>query len=315
MKKAEKEKVVQDFAEKLRRCQGLVVTTYMGLDAGQMATLRKQLKGQGVEFRVIKNTLFARALEKVGFDGELQKRLKGPLAIAVGYDDPLTAVKALHQLRKDYEVLSLLWGIVEGTVYEGGQLEALASLPSREQMMAEVLQALLAPLSGLVSLPILMLWELTAVLDAVIQKRQETDKEGGSEMAAVTPKVQELVDAIKGMTLMELKQLLDVLKEEFGITGIAAPVAVAAPSAAAPAAEAPAAVEEKTEFKVILKAVGDQKLQVIKAVREVVPGLGLKEAKDLVEQTPSVLREGVSKEEAQKIKEKLEAVGATVEIE
>jgi large subunit ribosomal protein L7/L12 len=315
MKKAEKEKVVQDFAEKLRRCQGLVVTTYMGLDAGQMATLRKQLKGQGVEFRVIKNTLFARALEKVGFDGELQKRLKGPLAIAVGYDDPLMAVKALHQLRKDYEVLSLLWGIVEGTVYEGGQLEALASLPSREQMMAEVLQALLAPLSGLVSLPILMLWELTAVWDAVIQKRQETAKEGGSEMAAVTPKVQELVDAIKGMTLMELKQLLDVLKEEFGITGIAAPVAVAAPSAAAPAAEAPAAVEEKTEFKVILKAVGDQKLQVIKAVREVVPGLGLKEAKDLVEQTPSVLREGVSKEEAQKIKEKLEAVGATVEIE
>jgi len=108
-------------------------------------------------------------------------------------------------------------------------LEALANLPSREQMMAEVLQALLAPLSGLVSLPILMLWELTAVLDAVIQKRQETAKEGGSEMAAVTPKVQELVEVIKGMTLMELKQLLDVLKEEFGITGIPAPVAIRCP--------------------------------------------------------------------------------------
>jgi len=74
-------------------------------------------------------------------------------------------------------------------------------------------------------------------------------------------------------------------------------------------------VEEKTEFKVILKAAGDQKLQVIKAVREVVPGLGLKEAKELVESVPSVLRDGVSKEEAQAIKEKLEAVGATVEIQ
>ncbi|MEJ7613755.1 50S ribosomal protein L7/L12 [Fervidibacter sacchari] len=133
-------------------------------------------------------------------------------------------------------------------------------------------------------------------------------------MAAST-KVQELFEALKGLTLLELKQLVDLFKEEFGVTA-AAPVAVAAPvPAAAPAAEAAAAVEEKTEFKVILKAVGDQKLQVIKAIREVVPGLGLKEAKDLVESAPSVVREGVSKEEAQKIKEKLEAVGATVEIQ
>ena len=131
-------------------------------------------------------------------------------------------------------------------------------------------------------------------------------------MAAAT-KVQELVDAIKGMSLLELKQLVDALKEEFGITGVA-PVAVAAPGAPTAVAETPPA-EEKTEFKVVLKSAGEQKLQVIKAVREVVPGLGLKEAKDLVESAPSVLRDGVSKEEAQQIKEKLEAVGAVVEIE
>lgn len=123
-----------------------------------------------------------------------------------------------------------------------------------------------------------------------------------------------MFEALKGLTLLELKQLVDLFKEEFGVTA-AVPVAAAAAPTAAPAAEAAAAVEEKTEFKVILKAVGDQKLQVIKAIREVVPGLGLKEAKDLVESAPSVVREGVSKEEAQKIKEKLEAVGATVEIE
>jgi large subunit ribosomal protein L7/L12 len=315
MPKPEKVRMVQELVEKLRRCKGLVVTTYMGLDAGQMAVLRRQLKGQGVEFKVIKNTLFARALAQVGFDGDLARRLRGPLAIAVGYDDPVIAVKAIHQLRKDYEALSLLWGIVEGQVYEGAQLEALATLPTRDEMMTEVLGALFSPLYGLLGLLDTMLWQLTAVLEAVLKARLETPEEGGSEMAVVSPKVQELVEVIKGMTLLELKQLLDALKEEFGITGIAAPVAVAAPSgAAAPAAEAPA-VEEKTEFKVILKAAGEQKLQVIKAVREVIPGLGLKEAKDLVEQAPSVLKDGVSKEEAQKIKEKLEAVGATVEIQ
>ncbi|MGQ9462350.1 MAG: 50S ribosomal protein L7/L12 [Candidatus Fervidibacter sp.] len=131
---------------------------------------------------------------------------------------------------------------------------------------------------------------------------------------AATSKVQELFEALKGLTLLELKQLTDLFKEEFGVTA-AAPVAVAAAPTAVSAAEVSAPAEEKTEFKVTLKSAGDQKLQVIKAVREVVPGLGLKEAKDLVEGAPSVLKEGVSKEEAQKIKEKLEAVGATVEIE
>ncbi|MCS7191671.1 MAG: 50S ribosomal protein L7/L12 [Armatimonadetes bacterium] len=129
---------------------------------------------------------------------------------------------------------------------------------------------------------------------------------------AATSKVQELFEALKGLTLLELKQLTDMFKEEFGVTA-AAPMAVAAVPVATP--EVTPVVEEKTEFKVVLKSAGDQKLQVIKTVREVVPGLGLKEAKDLVENAPSVLKEGISKEEAQKIREKLEAVGATVEIE
>jgi large subunit ribosomal protein L7/L12 len=222
----------------------------------------------------------------------------------------VSAPKVIHQLRKDYEALSLLWGIVEGRVYDGSQLEAIATLPSREQLVADLLGALLSPLSALVGVVDALLWELTAVLEAVMEKH--SGREGGSNMAAAT-KVQELVDAIKGMSLLELKQLVDALKEEFGITGVA-PVAVAAPGAPTAVAETPPA-EEKTEFKVVLKSAGEQKLQVIKAVREVVPGLGLKEAKDLVESAPSVLRDGVSKEEAQQIKEKLEAVGAVVEIE
>lgn len=314
MPKPEKVQAVKEFVEKIRKSKGFVFTTYMGLDAEQMASLRRRLKQEGTELKVIKNTLFARALEEVGYNGGLTNRLRGPLAVVFGYDDPISAPKAIHKLRKDYEVLTPLWGIIEGQLYESQQLEILATLPPKEELLGQVAGYLLAPVYNLVGLINAVLWEFTAILEAVVEKQGGTNQgQGGSQMAA-TSKVQELFEALKGLTLLELKQLTDLFKEEFGVTA-AAPVAVAAAPTAVPTAEVSAPAEEKTEFKVILKSAGDQKLQVIKAVREVVPGLGLKEAKDLVEGTPSVLKEGVSKEEAQKIKEKLEAVGATVEIE
>lgn len=125
-------------------------------------------------------------------------------------------------------------------------------------------------------------------------------------------KVQEVLDIVKGMTVLELAELVKKFEEEFGVSA-AAPVAVAAPAAGAPGAAAPAA-EEKTEFNVILKDVGANKIQVIKVVRELT-GLGLKEAKDLVDNAPKPLKEGVSKEEAEQIKAKLAEVGATVEVQ
>ncbi len=122
---------------------------------------------------------------------------------------------------------------------------------------------------------------------------------------------EELISAIESMTVLELADLVKALEEKFGVSA-AAPVAVAAaPAAAAGAAEA---AEEKTEFDVVLKDVGSEKIKVIKVVREVVSGLGLKEAKDLVDGAPKTLKEGVSKEEAEKIKKQFADVGATVEI-
>ena len=120
-------------------------------------------------------------------------------------------------------------------------------------------------------------------------------------------KSMQILEEIKTLTILELADLVKALEEEFGVS--AAPVAVA--GAAAPAA-GPAA-EEQTEFNVILAAAGDSKLGVIKVVREIT-GLGLKEAKDLVEGAPKALKEGVSKEEAEDLKAKLTAAGATVEI-
>ena len=117
----------------------------------------------------------------------------------------------------------------------------------------------------------------------------------------------QILDLVKGLTILELADLVKALEEEFGVS--AAPVA-AAPVAGA-AAAAPA--EEKTEFDVILKAAGANKLNVIKAVRSIT-GLGLKEAKDMVEGAPQTVKAGVSKEEADKIAEELKAAGATVEV-
>jgi LSU ribosomal protein L12P len=114
------------------------------------------------------------------------------------------------------------------------------------------------------------------------------------------------------MTVLELSELVKALEEEFGVSA-AAPVAVAAAPSAAGAAAAAPAEEEKTEFDVILADVGAEKIKVIKVVRELT-GLGLKEAKDLVDNAPKPLKEGVSKEEAQTAKAKLEEVGAKVEL-
>ena len=116
----------------------------------------------------------------------------------------------------------------------------------------------------------------------------------------------EIIEAIKGMTLLEIKELVDAMKEEFGVTGAIAVAGGAAPAAAA-------AEEEKTEFDAILKDAGSEKIKVIKVIRELT-GLGLKEAKEFVESAPKTIKEGASKEDCEAIKAKLAEVGATVEI-
>lgn len=115
---------------------------------------------------------------------------------------------------------------------------------------------------------------------------------------------EEIIEAVKAMTVVELSELVKAIEEEFGVSAVAA---------AAPAAAGAAAAEEKTSFNVVLKEAGDQKIKVITAVKNAL-GLGLKDAKDLVDNAPKALKEGASKEEAEQIKEKLEAAGASVEL-
>ncbi|MCK5212394.1 MAG: 50S ribosomal protein L7/L12 [Dehalococcoidia bacterium] len=123
--------------------------------------------------------------------------------------------------------------------------------------------------------------------------------------------VEEIMAAVKEMTVIELSELVKALEDEFGVS--AAPVAVAAAPVAGGQVEAAEEEEEKTEFTVILKAIGEKKIEVIKAVREITD-LGLKQAKDLVEGAPQTIRESISKDEAATVKGKLEAAGGTVEV-
>jgi len=124
--------------------------------------------------------------------------------------------------------------------------------------------------------------------------------------------VNQIIEAIEKMTVMELVELKKALEEKFGVTA-AAPMMMGAMPMMAGGAAAPAAVEEKTEFDVILQTVGEKKIQVIKVVRELT-GLGLKEAKDLVDGAPKTVKEGISKDEAEKVKAKLEEQGATIQV-
>ncbi len=122
-------------------------------------------------------------------------------------------------------------------------------------------------------------------------------------------KVTQVMETVGGLTVLELNELVQTLQEEWGVSA-----AVAAAPAAAGGGEAAAAVEEQTEFTVVLKEAGAEKIKVIKAVREVKPELGLKEAKDLVESAPADVAADITKEEADSMKEKLEAAGAVIEI-
>lgn len=153
-------------------------------------------------------------------------------------------------------------------------------------------------------------------ISEVAEKAEETSKVKKAPKAKATlPKgtktmtKEEVIEAVKNMTVLELAELVKALEDEFGVTA-AAPMAAAA---AAPGAAPAPAEEEKTEFTVVLKEIGENKISVIKAVRELTP-LGLKEAKDLVEGAPKPVKEGVNKEEAAAVKQKLEEAGATVEV-
>jgi large subunit ribosomal protein L7/L12 len=142
------------------------------------------------------------------------------------------------------------------------------------------------------------------------EKKSESAEVETKKEAALSKNVEKILDSIKKLTVLELAELVKALEDEFGVTA-AAPVIAA--GGAAPAAAPAESAEEKTDFDLMLASFGSQKIQVIKVVRAIT-GLGLKEAKDLVESAPCAVKEGVTKDEAEDLKKQLEEAGATVEL-
>ena len=309
MKKEQKAGVVSDLHEGFAKAKLAVVTECGGMPVNQVTQLRHQLRGVRAELKVVKNSLAARAAEGTSLL-PVVSLFKGQVAVVIGYDDPVLPAKILRDfIKREKCDENIVWqgGVIEGKVLDPAQLIATADLPSQEVLLSMLLSAMQGPLRGMVGVLQGILRGFAAVLVAIQDK-----KKGEGEMAATEAKLSkdDILGAVESMTVLELSELVKGFEEKFGVTA-AAPVVVAAPAAGDAAAQA---AEEKDSFDVVLaSAPADKKIQVIKVVREIT-GLGLKEAKDLVEGAPKPVKEGAAKDEAETLKKKLTDVGATVEV-
>ena len=307
MKKEDKTVAVADLHDRFSRARIAILTECVGMPVNEITQLRHQLRGVQAELRVVKNTLAVRATEGTTLL-PVKDLFKGQLAMVIGYDDPIPPAKILRDFIKEKKCEDKIqWrgGVLEGEMLQPKELMAAADLPSKSQLLSMLFSAMQGPVRGLVGVLNELNRGLVAILSAIQDKRK-----GEGDMAAGGTKLSkdEFISAVETMSVLELSELVKGLEDRFGVTA-AAPVAVAAVAGAA----APV-VEEKDSFDVVLTGhPADKKIVTIKVVREIT-GLGLKEAKELVEGIPKPVKEGASKEEAETLQKKLQEAGATVEV-
>jgi large subunit ribosomal protein L7/L12 len=309
MRKDEKGPAIAELHEKFSRARVAVLTETVGLTGNEVTELRRQLRGAKAELKVVKNTLAARAADGTPLAGAKQY-FKGPLSVAIGYDDPALPAKILRDFiakEKRDKKMRITAGVVEGILLDASRIKAIADLPSRQVLLSRLLGGMQGPISGLVGTLGGILSNFVGTLIAI---KEQPKEDGMAEATATKLSKDDFIKLVESMTVLELDEYVKALQERFGVTA-AAPAAAGAAAGGGAAAAAPA--EEKTAFDVVLTAAGDKKIQVIKVVREVT-NLGLKEAKDLVEGAPKAVKTGVTKEEAETIKKKLEEQGAKTEI-
>ena len=308
MRRELKGQAIAALHEKFSRARVAVLTETVGLTGNEVTELRRQLRGANAELKVMKNTLAMRAAEGTPMAG-VKDLFKGALSVAIGYDDPALPAKILRDFiakEKRDKKMRITAGMVDGNVFDAARIKAVAELPSRAVLLAMLLSAMQGPVRGFMFTLSGVVRKFIGVIIAVQEK-----KKGEGEMPTAEGKLtqEEILKAIDVMPVLELSELVKTMESRYGVTA-AAPVAA---SAAAGGGAAAAPAEEKTAFDVVLTSAGDKKIQVIKVVREVT-NLGLKEAKDLVEAAPKPVKTGLTKEEAETIKKKLEEQGAKIEI-
>ena len=171
MAKTEKVEEVKRLKDRLSRARAVVLTDFRGLSVPEMEALRQALRKEGAEYRVVKNTLLGIAASELGLQG-LEPFLEGPTAIAVGYDDPTTPARVVHEFIRQYRKLEVKGGLAEGRVLDPAGVRALAELPGRDQLVAKLMGGLQGPLYGLLGVLTALQRKLVYALDQVRQKRE-----------------------------------------------------------------------------------------------------------------------------------------------
>lgn len=172
MPRPEKVAVVDELTDKLKRSQVAVVTDYRGLNVQAITELRAQLREAGVEYRVSKNTLTRLAAKNAGIDN-MDDLLKGPTAIAFDYDDPVAPAKVLSAFAKQHEDLEIKGGVLNGAIIDANEVQRLANLPAREQLLAQVLAGMQSPIAGFVQVLNGTLRSLVYAVDAIRQQKEQ----------------------------------------------------------------------------------------------------------------------------------------------
>jgi len=290
----------------------VLLTDFNGMSVATADVLRRECFKNNLRFHVAKNSVANLVLTRSGYAG-VDRYLTGQTGFYFGFGDPVLAIRTLSDFVRANKKPVIKGCLLDGRVYTPAEIEQIKNLPPREVLLAMVIGAISSPLNGIVNVMNEIVRSFVSVIDA-IATQAESAPAGRDGLSSSGGSVQEIISAIEKMTVLELVELKKALEDKFGVSA-AAPM-MAGPmtmgTAAAPVAEEEAAVEQ-TEFDVILTSGGDKKVQVIKAIKELT-GLGLKEAKELVDAAPKAIKTKVSNEEAMAAKAKIEEFGGQVDI-
>lgn len=171
MKRSEKEQIVAEVAEVVGRARGMFFTDFGGLTVEQANELRREFRKSGIDYRVVKNTLIRKALENASGYDRVFDRLAGPTGVAFAYEDPVAPARIIQKFKEKHNKLSLKVCVVEREVFDGAQLDQLARMPSRKEMMASILGAIQAPLAGVPSVINAVLRDMVSVIGEIEKKK------------------------------------------------------------------------------------------------------------------------------------------------
>ncbi len=172
MKRDKKVALVEEVTDKLKKSVGIVFTDYKGLDVKQVTDLRSKLTAESVEYKVVKNTLTLIAADNAKIEG-LEEILKGPTAIAFGYEDPVPVAKVLVDSAKDYKALKIKGGLLQGNIIGEDEVTALANLPGREVLLGKIASSMKSPMFGLVNVLSGSIRNLGYVLSAIKEQKEQ----------------------------------------------------------------------------------------------------------------------------------------------